>query len=122
MALFRSGRERHMTHNLCIAFITFITPRRDGDIVNEILNQEPCVIGQGSVYSIVAILLYALVMIMACRLPQDDPYGLCCKKRSAARNNENGGGNDNSSSRSKFGLLGGTPVGGKSGSSLFPCW
>ena len=55
---------------------------------------------------------------MACRLPQHDPYGICCKKRSAARNNENGGGNDNSSSRSKFGLLGGTPVGGKSGSSL----
>jgi len=102
-----------------VTFLFFNSERYcDGDIVNEILNQEPCVIGQGGIYSIVAILLYALAMIMACRLPQDDPYGLCCKKRSAARNNENGGGNDNSSSRSKFGLLGGTPVGGKSGTSL----
>eukprot|EP00584_Thalassiosira_punctigera_P002578 CAMPEP_0172547498 /NCGR_PEP_ID=MMETSP1067-20121228/17016_1 /TAXON_ID=265564 ORGANISM="Thalassiosira punctigera, Strain Tpunct2005C2" /NCGR_SAMPLE_ID=MMETSP1067 /ASSEMBLY_ACC=CAM_ASM_000444 /LENGTH=404 /DNA_ID=CAMNT_0013334591 /DNA_START=240 /DNA_END=1452 /DNA_ORIENTATION=+ len=74
-----------------VTFLFFNSERYcDGDIVHEILNQEPCVLGRGGLYSITALLLYALVMAMACRLPQDDPYGLCCKKRSTARNNESG--------------------------------
>eukprot|EP00584_Thalassiosira_punctigera_P004859 CAMPEP_0172528148 /NCGR_PEP_ID=MMETSP1067-20121228/2627_1 /TAXON_ID=265564 ORGANISM="Thalassiosira punctigera, Strain Tpunct2005C2" /NCGR_SAMPLE_ID=MMETSP1067 /ASSEMBLY_ACC=CAM_ASM_000444 /LENGTH=482 /DNA_ID=CAMNT_0013312015 /DNA_START=270 /DNA_END=1718 /DNA_ORIENTATION=+ len=84
-----------------VTFLFFNSKRYcDGDIVHEILNQEPCVFGQGALYSVIALGLYALVMVMACRLPQDDPYGLCCKKRSAARNNQSAG------SRSQFGLVG----------------
>lgn len=94
-----------------ITFLFFNSERYcDGDIVNEILNQEPCVMGQGGVYSVISIVLYAITLVMACRLPQDDPFGLCCKKASARRNEGNN--NDTGSSRSGFGLLG-----GKSGSS-----
>ena len=72
--------------------LSFSLPHSDGDIINEILNQEPCVIGPGGIYSIAALLLYALVLVMSCKLPQDDPYAPCCKKRSAARNGGNDGG------------------------------
>jgi len=76
-----------------LTFLFFNSDRYcDGDIINEILNQEPCVIGPGGIYSIAALLLYALVLVMSCKLPQDDPYAPCCKKRSAARNGGNDGG------------------------------
>ena len=41
-------------------------------------------------------------MIMACRLPQDDPYGLCCKKRSG----RNSGIESTSGGDVAFGLVG----------------
>ena len=52
----------------------------DGDILHEILNQEPCVFGQGAIMSIVATLLYFFTLLLVCKVPKDDPYGLCCKK------------------------------------------
>lgn len=51
----------------------------DGDILHEILNQEPCVLAKGGVMSIVALFLYFLTLLLVCKVPQDDPYGLCCK-------------------------------------------
>lgn len=83
----------------------------DGDIINEILNQEPCVIGQGGVYSIVAITLYAIMVVMACRLPQDDPYGICCKKNKDAKDSTT----TFKGSSSGFGLLGGKSENGDDG-------
>lgn len=62
--------------------------KSDGDLVNEIINSKPCVLGTGGVYSVVAVIMYAVMMIMACRLPQDDPYGVCCKKRRGSSSNE----------------------------------
>jgi len=53
----------------------------DGDILHEILNQEPCVLGQGGIMSIVALLLYFFTLLLVCKVPQDEPYGLCCKGR-----------------------------------------
>mmetsp|Transcript_27797 Transcript_27797/g.45231 ORF Transcript_27797/g.45231 Transcript_27797/m.45231 type:complete len:545 (+) Transcript_27797:219-1853(+) len=53
----------------------------DGDILNEILNQEPCVFGQGAIMSVVAMLLYFFTLLLVCKVPEDDPYGLCCKGR-----------------------------------------
>lgn len=68
-----------------VTFLFFNSQRYcDGDIVHEILNQEPCVIGRGGVYSAVSIALYAVIMIMACRLPKDDPYGICCNKKGSS--------------------------------------
>jgi len=64
-----------------VTFLFFNSKRYcDGDIVHEIINQEPCFIAQGGIYSAVAVALYGIIMIMACRLPSDDPYGLCNKK------------------------------------------
>lgn len=89
-----------------VTFLFFNSERYcDGDIVHEILNQEPCVIGQGGVLSVVALVLYAIMIVMACRLPQDDPYGLCCKKNGSSRNDTSTKGSG------KFGMLGGTPNG-----------
>jgi len=53
----------------------------DGDILHEILNQEPCVLGQGGIMSIVAVLLYFLTLLLVCKVPEADPYGLCCRGR-----------------------------------------
>lgn len=53
----------------------------DGDILHEILNQEPCVLGKGGLMSIVALLLYFFTLLLVCKVPQDEPYGLCCKGR-----------------------------------------
>jgi len=53
----------------------------DGDILHEILNQEPCVLGQGGIMSIVALLLYFFTLLLVCKVPQDEPYGLCCQGR-----------------------------------------
>jgi len=73
-----------------ITFLFFNSERYcDGDIINEILNQKPCVVGKGGYYSIAAMALYLLVVAMACRLPQDNPYTPMCNKNSEARNNEN---------------------------------
>eukprot|EP00585_Thalassiosira_rotula_P022966 CAMPEP_0196227010 /NCGR_PEP_ID=MMETSP0912-20130531/50695_1 /TAXON_ID=49265 /ORGANISM="Thalassiosira rotula, Strain GSO102" /LENGTH=507 /DNA_ID=CAMNT_0041506527 /DNA_START=95 /DNA_END=1618 /DNA_ORIENTATION=- len=89
-----------------VTFLFFNSERYcDGDIVNEILNQVPCVIGDGGIYSIVALLLYALAMFMACRLPKSDPYGLCCKERSAAREQAQNDGIGGTSRTSRFGLV-----------------
>jgi hypothetical protein len=49
----------------------------DGDIISEIINQKPCVLGEGGKYSVVALIFYAIVMVLVCSLPKDDPYGLC---------------------------------------------
>ena len=81
----------------------------DGDIINEILNQEPCVIGEGGIYSAIATGLYFVMLVMACKLPQDDPYGLCCKASQAKRNDGSGG----SSSSGGFGRLGSKSSGGE---------
>ncbi len=75
--------------------------------MNEIINAKPCVLGSGGVYSVVAVILYAIIMIMACRLPQDDPYGLCCKKRSG----RNSGLESTSGGDVAFGLVGGKESG-----------
>lgn len=84
-----------------ITFLFFNSQRYcDGDIINEILNQEPCVVGQGALYSIIALVLYAIMLVMSCRLPQDDPYSVCCKKRN--RESDAGG-----SSSGQFGLISG---------------
>lgn len=53
----------------------------DGDILHEILNQEPCVLGQGGIMSIVAVLLYFFTLLLVCKVPEADPYGLCCRGR-----------------------------------------
>ncbi len=54
-------------------------PCSDGDIINEIINAKPCVLGQGGKYSVTALILYAVVLVMVCRLPKDDPYGWFCR-------------------------------------------
>lgn len=54
--------------------------------------------GQGAVMSIVALVLYAIMIVLACRLPQDDPYGLCCKRDDSPRSDTGAHG--------QFGLLG----------------
>jgi len=65
-----------------VTFLFFDSKRYcNGDIVNEILNQVPCVMGRGGVYSAVSVALYAVIMMMASRLPHDDPYGVCCNKK-----------------------------------------
>ena len=82
----------------------------DGDIVHEILNQEPCVVGQGATFSIVALVLYFLMMVASCRLPQDDPFGLCCKKKDSGKSSTSSGAsasNGSANGSGKFGLLGG---------------
>jgi len=96
-----------------ITFLFFNSERYcDGDIVNEIINQKPCVVGQGGVYSITALVLYVVMVVMSCRLPKDDPYGLCCKKNdSSAQDSTTSAGGSG-----KFGLLGG---GSKGGSETF---
>jgi len=96
-----------------VTFLFFNSERYcDGDIVNEILNQEPCVMGQGGIFSVIATVLYGIVLIMACRLPQDDPYGLCGKKdRDASTTNNSNG---DLSTGSKFRFLGGSKKGGDS--------
>jgi hypothetical protein len=52
----------------------------DGDILNEIINQKPCVLGVGGKDAVAALILYAIVMVMVCCLPKADPYGLCFRK------------------------------------------
>lgn len=90
-------------------FITILEPFAfsDGDLVNEIINATPCVVGKGGVYSIVAVILYAVMIVMACRLPKDDPYGLCCKKSRRGSTKE-------SLSGVEFGLVGGETNGSES--------
>ena len=51
----------------------------DGDILHEILNQEPCVLGKGGYMSIGSLLLYFFTIILVCKVPQDEPYGVCCR-------------------------------------------
>ncbi|KAL7546887.1 hypothetical protein ACHAWF_010211 [Thalassiosira exigua] len=93
-----------------LTFLFFNSERYcDGDIVHEILNQEPCVVGQGGLFSAISIALYFVMIVMACRLPSDDPYGLCCKKKDSAQ----AGG---SSSGNGFGLLGSKGAGSGSSS------
>jgi len=41
----------------------------DGDIVNEIINYDPCTIGKGSSMSIAALIIYFIGMVMVCRAP-----------------------------------------------------
>ncbi len=96
--------------SMIISLTTYFLYCSDGDIVNEIINQEPCVFGQGAIYSVIALVLYAIMIGMSCRLPQDDPYGLCCKK------NRDSGKSDTASERSgKFGLLGSKSSAGEDG-------
>ena len=78
----------------------------DGDIINEIINQEPCILGEGGKDSVTALVLYAIVMVLVCRLPQDDPYGWC------SRCNKGGGRNVGYSSNNDPIGDGGSPGGG----------
>ena len=58
----------------------------DGNIVHEITNGAPCTIGTGAAMSIAALVLYFVTILMACRVPDGEAYGLrrlCCKKRSS---------------------------------------
>ncbi|KAL9190593.1 hypothetical protein ACHAXT_000299 [Thalassiosira profunda] len=83
-----------------VTFLFFNSERYcDGDIVNEILNQEPCVVGQGGVFSVVALIIYAIMWIMSCRLPKDDPYGVFCNNKDSTKSTQDG-------SSGQFGLLG----------------
>lgn len=94
-----------------ITFMFFNSERYcDGDIIHEILNQEPCVMGQGAIFSVVSIVLYFIIMVMACCLPTADPYGLCCKKASAKRSAAK---QESANTGSKF--LGGSETGGEEG-------
>lgn len=70
--------------------------------MNEIINAKPCVLGSGGIYAVVAVIMYAIMIIMACRLPKDDPHGLCCKKRSG----RNSGTESMSGGDAAFGLVG----------------
>ena len=51
------------------------------------------------------------MVVMACRLPQDDPYGLCCKKNRDAKDSTT----TFKGSSSGFGLLGGKSENGDDG-------
>lgn len=73
----------------CKLTLSYLSQHSDGDIINEILNQEPCVVGQGGIYSAISVGLYFVTLIMACRLPQSDPYGLFCKAAAERRNEKN---------------------------------
>jgi hypothetical protein len=67
-----------------ITFAFFNSQRYcDGDILHEILNQEPCVLGKGAIMSVVALLFYFFILLLVCKVPKDDPYGLCCKSKKA---------------------------------------
>ena len=78
----------------------------DGDLLHELLNQEPCVLGQGGVMSIMALLLYFFTMLLVCKVPEDEPYGLCCKGRKNNDAEKVFQGNDDGDSGS---LMGGDP-------------
>ena len=66
--------------------------------------------GQGTIFSVVSIVLYFIIMVMACCLPTADPYGLCCKKASAKRSAAK---QESANTGSKF--LGGSETGGAEG-------
>lgn len=53
--------------------------------------------GQGALYSAIAIALYGLMVIMGCRLPKDDPHGLCCRKKNKNESGRTFLGSQNSS-------------------------
>jgi hypothetical protein len=53
----------------------------DGDLLHEILNQQPCVLGKGGAMSIAALLLYFFTILLVWKVPEGDPYGICCKGR-----------------------------------------
>jgi hypothetical protein len=97
---------------ICHYLTSFSFVCSDGDIINEIINQEPCILGEGGKDSVTALVLYAIVMVLVCRLPQDDPYGWCskCKK--------GGGRNDGYSSNNDPIGDGGSAGGGKSSSGV----
>jgi len=40
--------------------------------------RDPCVLGTGGTYSIVALVLYFVISILICCAPSADPYHLCC--------------------------------------------
>ncbi|KAL3776055.1 hypothetical protein ACHAW5_002791 [Stephanodiscus triporus] len=64
-----------------VTFLFFNSVRYcDGDILNEIINQKPCVLGVGGKDAVAALILYAIVMVMVCCLPKADPYGLCFRR------------------------------------------
>jgi hypothetical protein len=97
----------------------------DGDIINEIINQEPCILGEGGKDSVAALVLYAIVMVLGCRIPQDDPYGWCsrCKMgggRNAGYSSNNDpigdGGSPGGGGKSSSGLLFGSSKNGSSSS------
>ncbi|KAL7475494.1 hypothetical protein ACHAW6_001405 [Cyclotella cf. meneghiniana] len=50
----------------------------DANIIHEILEQDPCVVGTGAILSIVALILYLCIIVLVCRAPQDNPYHLLC--------------------------------------------
>lgn len=81
-------------------------PYSDGDIINEIINQKPCVLGEGGKYSVTALILYAVVMVMVCRLPKDDPYGWFCRKDKEPVRSSDPVGDGASPGGGKFGLFG----------------
>jgi len=100
-----------------ITFLFFNSQRYcDGDIINEILNQEPCVMGKGGVFSLVATILFGIIIVMACAGPKNNPYGICRRgsdEPTTTGNNSNGDLTGGKSS--KFRFLGGgsksTPLG-----------
>eukprot|EP00804_Cyclotella_cryptica_P008003 CCRYP_016019-RA/>CCRYP_016019-RA protein AED:0.27 eAED:0.27 QI:310/1/1/1/0.5/0.33/3/356/402 len=62
-----------------LTFLLFNSERYcDANIIHEILEQNPCVVGTGAIISIVALIMYACVIVLVCRVPQDHPYHLLC--------------------------------------------
>ena len=58
----------------------------NANIIHEILEQDPCVPGSGGQYSIIALVLYALIILFICCAPSADPYHLlcCCRAQKEA--------------------------------------
>lgn len=57
------------SHSLYSSIVT----HSNGDIVTEILHQEPCSIGDGAVFSVVALLLYFLSGVLVFCTPKPEP-------------------------------------------------
>mmetsp|Transcript_25456 Transcript_25456/g.53442 ORF Transcript_25456/g.53442 Transcript_25456/m.53442 type:complete len:473 (-) Transcript_25456:255-1673(-) len=101
-----------------VTFLMFDSDRYcDGNIIHEITNGEPCTVGKGAAMSISALFLYFLTMIMACRVPNGEPYGLrrlCCKKKNDGRGGRGDAGRLPLSDEDDDGGAGGL-MGGKGG-------
>lgn len=50
----------------------------NANIIHEILQQDPCVPGVGGEFSIISLVLYALIILFICCAPSADPYHLMC--------------------------------------------
>jgi len=75
-----------------LSFLFFNSERYcDANIIHEILERKPCVLGAGATYSVVALILYASIIVLVCCAPSADPYHLlCCCRAQKESNSANG--------------------------------